>query len=145
MATKLYVLYNKTADPFQGYIWETGYVDPLEPADGSTKAEYLERYLERYPDRGARLLPVDTLAPDPEAVKFNWQTLLFLPLAPTDKTPKMLEEEAQNQREQDIIDNLPSWSQVDTAITNISNLDEAKVFLRKLTRIVYWLAKNAAD
>jgi len=44
---------------------------------------------------------------------------------------------------QAIIDNLPSWSAVDSAITGIQNLAEAKTFIRKLTRIVYWLAKDS--
>jgi hypothetical protein len=42
-------------------------------------------------------------------------------------------------------DNLPSWSAVDQAVTNISNLADAKAFIRKLTRVVYWLARNKAD
>lgn len=45
---------------------------------------------------------------------------------------------------QAFIDNLPSWSQVNTAITNIANLADAKAFILKLTRVVYWLAKNSA-
>ena len=45
---------------------------------------------------------------------------------------------------QAFIDNLPSWSQVDTAITNIATLADAKAFIRKLTRVVYWLVKNSA-
>jgi len=46
---------------------------------------------------------------------------------------------------QALIDNLPSWSQVDTAVTNIANLADAKVFIRKLARVVYWLAKDKND
>jgi hypothetical protein len=46
---------------------------------------------------------------------------------------------------QDFLDNLLSWSQVDTAITNIANLADAKVFIKKLARVVYWLAKDKAD
>lgn len=41
-----------------------------------------------------------------------------------------------------LIDNLPSWSAVSTAVDNIANLADAKVFLKKLSRVVYWLAKN---
>ncbi len=48
------------------------------------------------------------------------------------------------QRTQDIANNLPSWAQVQTAINNIANLADAKVFLGKLARIVYWLAKNTS-
>jgi hypothetical protein len=54
-------------------------------------------------------------------------------------------EEAEAQKEQAIIDNLPSWSQVSGAVDAISNLAEAKVFLKNLARIVYWLAKDRAD
>ena len=43
---------------------------------------------------------------------------------------------------QAIIDNLPSWAQVNTAIDNIANLADAKAFIKKLTRITYWLAKD---
>jgi hypothetical protein len=46
---------------------------------------------------------------------------------------------------QALIDNLPTWTQVDTAITNIANLADAKNFIRKLTRVVYWLAKDKVD
>ena len=41
--------------------------------------------------------------------------------------------------------NLPSWAQVKTAVDNISNLAEAKAFLKKLSRVVYWLAKNSEE
>ncbi len=51
----------------------------------------------------------------------------------------------QAQKAQDIIDNLPSWVQVENNINNIPDLAGAKAFLRKLTRVVYWLAKNSAD
>ena len=43
---------------------------------------------------------------------------------------------------QAIIDNLPSWAQVNTAIDNIANLADAKAFIKKLARITYWLAKD---
>ena len=38
--------------------------------------------------------------------------------------------------------NLPSWTVVETAVDNISSLADAKAFLKKLSRVVYWLAKN---
>jgi len=62
------------------------------------------------------------------------------------KTQEELDEEARiAQKLEDIITNLPTWSQVDTAITNIASLADAKVFLRKLSRVVYWLAKDTAN
>ena len=51
----------------------------------------------------------------------------------------------QAQKAQDIIDNLPSWAQVETAVDNIANLADAKAFIKKLSRIVYWLARNKKD
>ena len=44
-----------------------------------------------------------------------------------------------------IVDNLPSWSQVKSNINNISNLTEAKAFLLKLSRVVYWDIKDEVD
>ena len=49
------------------------------------------------------------------------------------------------QKEQDIIDNLPSWSQVEANINNISDMDSAKAFILKLARVVYWDVKNRPD
>ena len=42
-----------------------------------------------------------------------------------------------------IQDNLPSWNVVSNAVDNITNLAEAKTYLKKLSRVVYWLAKNS--
>ena len=62
----------------------------------------------------------------------------------------MFDEELQNKinaemaiREAEIQTNLPSWAQVETACDNISSLAEAKAFIKKLSRVVYWLAKNS--
>lgn len=53
-------------------------------------------------------------------------------------------QELANAKKQAFIDNLPSWNAVDTAVTNIANLTDAKAFIRKLARVVYWLARNSA-
>jgi hypothetical protein len=42
-----------------------------------------------------------------------------------------------------ISDTLPSWMQVSNAVDAITNLAEAKVFIKKLSRVVYWLTKNS--
>ena len=44
-----------------------------------------------------------------------------------------------------ILENLPSWSQVAMAIDNISNLADAKAFIKKLSRVVYLDLKNSVD
>jgi len=54
-------------------------------------------------------------------------------------------EAEQAQKVQDIITNLPSRAQVETAVNNITDLAGAKAFLLKLARVVYWLAKNKKD
>ena len=46
---------------------------------------------------------------------------------------------------QALVDNLPSWTQVSGAVDAISNLAEAKVFIKKMARVTYWLAKDRAD
>lgn len=51
----------------------------------------------------------------------------------------------QKAKKKAIDDNLPDWATVKQAISNISNLEEAKTFLEKLSRVVYWLAKNKED
>lgn len=48
------------------------------------------------------------------------------------------------QRVQDIKNYLPSWAQVENAVDNISNLAEAKTFIKKMARVVYWCAKNTS-
>ena len=144
MARKNYIFYQKTENPFKGWIRFVGQVDPDEPPDGSTLKERLIVLLAKYPNSDYKLFPFGDL-PDPEAVKFDIATETLVPLDPGDITPKAQEELDQAQKEQDIIDNLPSWSQVQTVISNISSLADAKTFLNKLTRVVYWLAKNQKD
>jgi|TARA_R100001530_G_scaffold101713_1_gene70768 hypothetical protein len=51
----------------------------------------------------------------------------------------------QAEKDTEFASTIPSWAQVDTAITNISNLAEAKAFLRKLARVVYLTNRNKID
>lgn len=46
---------------------------------------------------------------------------------------------------QTINQNFPSWNEVLNEITNIANLNDAKTFLAKLSRVVYWLARNSPN
>lgn len=48
-------------------------------------------------------------------------------------------------REQAISDNLPSWQQVSDAIDAATTIAACKVILKKLARVVYWLAKGRND
>jgi len=61
---------------------------------------------------------------------------------PVVKEARLRKESDAAQKIQDIVDNLPSWDAVETTINNISRLADAKAFLLKLSKIVYWLAKN---
>jgi len=63
----------------------------------------------------------------------------------TEEAARLAEEKRIADKLKAITDNLPSWTQVDAAITAIGTLADAKVFIRKLARVVYWLAKDKAD
>jgi hypothetical protein len=56
----------------------------------------------------------------------------------------LAEQQKTEARNQAIIDTLPTWAQVSTAVDGITNLAEAKVFIKKLAQVVYWLAKDSA-
>jgi hypothetical protein len=67
-----------------------------------------------------------------------WNTYL------TNKQVIELEEQNRITAKETVISaNLPTWSQASTAVDAITNLAEAKVFIKKLSRVVYWLAKNS--
>jgi len=46
---------------------------------------------------------------------------------------------------QAIIDNLPTWAEIDAAITAATTIAGLKVIIRKMARVLYWLAKDRAD
>jgi len=46
---------------------------------------------------------------------------------------------------QSIVDNLPSWQAVSDAIDAAATLAACKIILKKLARVVCWIAKNKAD
>ena len=140
---QVYVFYEKTT-PFDGFIRFTGKVDMAQVADGSTLKERLAALLTEYPDSGYKLYPNGPL-PDKEAVKYDQAAETLVPLEPGDITPAAQTILDKAQREQDLINNMPSWSQVQTTINNISSMADAKAYLLKLSRIVYWGAKNRPD
>jgi len=139
--TKNFIVYHNTK-PFAGYIMAAGRVDPTAYSDGSTMKEHIQYLLSKYPGAAVKLFPYGPL-PDREKKKFVANNLVDL--AVTDITPKKKRELERAKMQQDIADNLPAWAQVQAAINSINTLQQAKVFLKKLTRIVYWLAKNQED
>ncbi len=143
MAKQVYVFYEKT-NPFPGWIRMYGSVYPNQTPDGSTLHERLVALKVKYPDSDYYLFPLGTSV-DPESQKFDQATSTLIGLDPGDITPKVQVVLDEAQKAQDIVDNLPSWSQVETNINNISGMDDAKTFLLKLSRVVYWLAKNQTD
>ena len=64
---------------------------------------------------------------------------------PDEIAAKAAREALQAAKQQALVDNLPSWTQVDTAINNIANLADAKAFIKKLSRVVYLDLKNSVD
>jgi len=76
----------------------------------------------------------------------DWQEYLAWKAAGNTPEPAFTPEEiaARQAREakeaamaQTLRDNLPTYAQVQTAIDNIGNLNDAKAFLRKLAAVVY--------
>lgn len=140
---QIYVFYEKT-NPFDGYIRFTGKVDMAQVADGSTLKEHLSALLTKYPDAGYKLYP-NGLLPDPEAVKYDQATEKLVSLDHGDITPIAQAVLDQAQKEADLNANMPSWAQVQDTINNISSLEDAKAYLLKLSRIVYWNTRNTPD
>ncbi|HDZ15542.1 hypothetical protein LCGC14_2913870 [marine sediment metagenome] len=151
MANQVYIIYEKTS-PFSGWIRFYGVVDMSRSPDGSTKAEHLTRLATKYPDTATYFFPLDTSI-DPEVQKFDQATSTLVDLFDengvlidsVDITPKAQAVLDAAEKEQDIIDNLPSWSQVEANINNIGSMDDAKAFILKLARVVYWDVKNRPD
>ena len=88
----------------------------------------------------------NTAAEDYDSIE--WNDIRPLPSAEEIETidpVPYLPQTIEAQKAQDIIDNLPSWAQIATAVDNIANLADAKIFLKKLAHITYWLAKNKKD
>lgn len=48
-------------------------------------------------------------------------------------------------KEKDISDNLPSWKEVSDAIDGVTTIAGLRGVVKKLARVVYWLAKNKAE
>lgn len=49
------------------------------------------------------------------------------------------------QHQLDIVDSLPSWKQVSDAIEAATTIAALKAIVKKMARVVYWLAKNKVD
>jgi len=135
---KKYIVYAKS-DPFPGYIKSWGKVRLGLPRDGTTIKERLEALPAEY---GYVLLDRTVEITGKETHKWDEASESFVTLVAGDITPeKQVELDAQ-QKAQEIADRLPSWTVVENAVNNISNLADAKAYLLKLSRVVYWLAKG---
>lgn len=49
------------------------------------------------------------------------------------------------QKLQDIANNLPSWTEIEAAIEAVTSIAGLKVMVKRLARVVYWLARDRAD
>ncbi len=47
------------------------------------------------------------------------------------------------QKDKDIIDNLPSWIITKNAIDSATTMGDFKQIIRKMAKVLYWLAKNS--
>lgn len=141
-----YILYANT-NPFPGYIYGWGLVDPDESPDGSTLHEYVQRKLSSNPDLRLHLRTsyLEITNAIKETKKFDPVNKVLVNQESGDITPTDKFELNASAKEQALLDNLPSWSEVATAVDNISSLANAKVFIKKLARVVYWLAKNTEE
>ena len=140
-----YILYS-TSVPFNGYVVEWGRVDPDVPYDGTTVMEYITRRLSDRADLRLFLYPLsgpEMTEEMRESKKFDPDSSTLVDQGQTDITPE--EQAAANAaaKASGIADNLPSWQAVSNAVDAISSLAEAKAFLKKLSRVVYWLARDS--
>jgi len=62
--------------------------------------------------------------------------------AETDAAFQLIEDNSPESKAADIQANMPSWNQVESYLDGLANLAEAKLALKKIARVVYWLAKN---
>lgn len=74
----------------------------------------------------------DFIAPDDPRLTMDPATLALV----NSKTRDLI------QKPLDIETNLPSWAQVETYLDGINTLAEARTALKKIARVVYWLAKG---
>lgn len=68
---------------------------------------------------------------------------------PQIEADRIATEQAETQRveakAQAFLDNLPSWQEVSDAIDAATTIAACKVILKRLARVVYWLARDRAD
>ena len=143
---KQYILYHQTT-PFLGYLREWGFTDPDAVPDGSTGYERIQRMLIKYPDLALHLFASGQTFTENtrEEKKFDPGTGTLVDLEAGDITPAAQAVLDAATKAQAIIDNLPSWAEIDAAIEAATTIAAMKVIVRKMARVVYWLAKNSAD
>lgn len=81
-----------------------------------------------------------------EVTPLEYQAALKVdPVVIAAKADALLKKQTSQAKADAIIANFPTWAQVATAADDISSLAEAKIFIKKLARVTYWLAKNQAE
>ena len=55
------------------------------------------------------------------------------------------EEARLQQKAQEILDNLQAWKEIAAAIDGVSTIAGLKVVVKKMARVLYWLARDRAD
>jgi len=120
----------------------------IEKTDGgrevTTDNAVVQPFIDAYNAEIARLkqAEIDMAAAEAAAKSAEEQAALDFYNSPEQVAIREAEAARLEAKRQAIIDNLPSWTQVAGAVDAITNLADAKVFLKKMARIVYWLAKD---
>jgi hypothetical protein len=95
------------------------------------------------PQPGKELILLED-APDDESKRDGVPGTVWIP--DTDIIDARLAEEAAiAAKHQALIDNLPSWQQVSDAIDSATTIAALKVIVKKIARVVYWIAKNKEE
>jgi predicted house-cleaning NTP pyrophosphatase (Maf/HAM1 superfamily) len=58
---------------------------------------------------------------------------------------RLIAEALAQAKAQAIVENLPSWQEIDDAITAATTIAGLKVIIRKMARVLYWIARDRQD
>ena len=133
-----FLIYSKMS-PFPGYIKHSGFFNPDQKPDGSTVYEHIQKVLADNPNLALAL----DVPPVEQGKKYDPAAKSLVDLGPEDITPEIQKASFEEEKQITILQNMPSLKTVQDAIDKIATLSDAKVFLKKLSAVVYYLSQNA--
>jgi hypothetical protein len=83
--------------------------------------------------------------PDQNKLKFDNVNNQLVPLEAGDITPDRQAELTDEQKNQDIETNMPSWQTLIDEVNAMTSVPDIKAVVAKLARVTYWLAKGTED